>query len=883
MAEVQITKTTCPYCGVGCGVLVNKTAEGVVSVQGDHDHPANFGRLCSKGAALAETIDLDGRLLQPSIDSVPVSWDEALDKVSSRLSHIVDQYGPDAVAFYVSGQLLTEDYYVANKLMKGFIGGANIDTNSRLCMSSAVAGYKRAFGSDAVPCNYEDLEQADLIVLVGSNLAWCHPVLFQRISKAKEQRLELTVVVIDPRKTASCDIADLHLAIEPGCDAMLFNGLLHYLHQQGGFDADFVANHTDGMTAALAAAQSASDLAVLAAYCGVDLQDLTQFFASYATTEKVVTLYSQGVNQSSSGTDKSNSIINCHLATGRIGKLGMGPFSITGQPNAMGGREVGGLSNQLAAHMELDNEQHHDLVSRFWQTDNLALTAGAKAVDMFQDVASGKIKAIWIMATNPVVSMPDANKVKKALEQCELVIVSDCEANTDTTACADILLPALAWGEKSGTVTNSERRISRQREFLARPGQAKADWWIMSEVAKRMGFESAFDYQNSADIFREHAALSGFENKGQRDFDISAFSEITDNDYQQFNPVQWPVNQQAMGGTKRLFTDKQFFTKNGRAQLIAIVPRKPVNKVSKQYPLLLNTGRVRDQWHTMTRTARSSKLNSHTAEPIVEIHQVDAAALGIEQGMLAIVASDRGEVLVRVQINESQQQGNVFIPIHWNQQFASNGRVDVLIDAHVDPISGQPEFKHTPVSVTPYRAVWHGFILSRRPLKLSDHAYWVTVKGQQFWRYELAGDRVIDDIESWTKLQLGDDGDWLAFEDQALGRYRAVKLLGDRLESVLFIAADHDLPSRTWLSQLFANDSITDEQRAGLLAGRPGAGLPDLGTLICACFGVGENTIIDVINNDKSSTVEKIGQCLKAGTNCGSCIPELKTLLANNT
>ena len=883
MAEVQTTKTTCPYCGVGCGVLVNKTSEGVVSVQGDPDHPANFGRLCSKGSALAETIGLDGRLLEPTIAGEHVSWDKALDTVSSRLSHIVDQYGPDAVAFYVSGQLLTEDYYVANKLMKGFIGSANIDTNSRLCMSSAVAGYKRAFGSDSVPCSYEDLEQADLIVLVGSNLAWCHPILFQRISKAKELRPELKIVVIDPRKTASCDIADLHLAIDPGCDAMLFNGLLHYLHQQNVFDVDFVANHTDGMTGALAAAQqSAGELSSLAAYCGVDLQDLEQFFASYATTEKVVTLYSQGVNQSSSGTDKSNSIINCHLATGRIGQSGMGPFSITGQPNAMGGREVGGLSNQLAAHMELGNEQHHDLVSRFWQTDNLAQTAGAKAVDMFDDVASGKIKAIWIMATNPVVSMPDANKVKKALEQCELVIVSDCEANTDTTACADILLPALAWGEKSGTVTNSERRISRQREFLARPRQAREDWWIVSEVAKRMGFASAFDYQSSADIFREHAALSGFENNGQRDFDISAFSELTDSDYQHFNPVQWPVNQQAIAGTERLFADKRFFTKNGRAQLIAIAPRAPVNKVSKQYPLVLNTGRVRDQWHTMTRTARSSKLNNHTAEPIVEMHCDDAAALGIEHGMLATVASDCGEVLVRVQISAGQQQGNVFIPIHWNQQFASNGRVDVLVDAHVDPISGQPEFKHTPVSVKPYHAVWHGFILSRRPLNVSDHVYWVAVKGQQFWRYELAGDSVIENTESWAKQQLGDDGDWLEFEDQVLGRYRAVKLQDGKLESVVFIAANHDLPSRAWLSQHFANDSITDEQRAGLLAGGPGAGLPDVGALICACFGVGENTIIDAIKDGKADSVDKIGHCLKAGTNCGSCIPELKALLANN-
>lgn len=883
MAQAMTTKTTCPYCGVGCGVLVNQSVEGEVTVKGDPDHPANFGRLCSKGAALGETIGLEGRLLKPSIAGQQVSWDIALGTISSKLSAVITQYGPDAVAFYVSGQLLTEDYYVANKLMKGFIGSANIDTNSRLCMSSAVAGYKRAFGSDSVPCSYQDLEQTDLIVLEGSNLAWCHPILYQRIAKAKEQRPALTVIVIDPRKTASCDIADLHLAIKPGADALLFNGLLAYLEQHQHLDDDFIANHTDGITQALIAAQySSGNLASLAEECGLEQQKLKQFFKLFAETEKVVTLYSQGVNQSSSGTDKSNSIINCHLATGRIGRAGMGPFSITGQPNAMGGREVGGLSNQLAAHMELDNAEHHDLVSRFWQTDNLAVTEGAKAVDMFNDVSSGKIKAIWVMATNPVVSMPDANKVKAALEQCELVIVSDCEASTDTTASADILLPTLAWGEKSGTVTNSERRISRQREFLKHPGQAKEDWWIMSEVAKRMGFESAFDYQDSADIFREHAALSGFENYGQRDFDISGLAEVTSSDYQDFRPVQWPINQQAIEGTERLFSDKRFFTQNGRAQLIAITPRPPVNAVCKQYPLQLNTGRVRDQWHTMTRTARSSRLNNHTAEPIVEMHSVDAASLGLEQDMLAKVASRLGDVLVRVQISAGQQQGCVFIPIHWNQQFASNGRVDVLVDAHVDPISGQPEFKHTPVNVAPYHAVWYGFILSRRPLNLSDHMYWVTVKGQQFWRYELAGDTFIDDIESWAKVQLGDDGDWLAFEDQALGSYRTVKLEDDQFQSVLFMAAEYDLPSRSWLSQLFANSSITDEQRAGLLAGRPGAGIPDVGALVCACFGVGENTIIDVIKQGKADSVDKVGHCLKAGTNCGSCIPELKTLLANN-
>lgn len=883
MIEGQTTKTSCPYCGVGCGVLVNTSLEGEVTVSGDPDHPANFGRLCSKGSALADTVDLDDRLLEPSIAGKSVSWDTALDTVSSRLSQIIEQYGPDAIAFYVSGQLLTEDYYVANKLMKGFIGSGNIDTNSRLCMSSAVAGYKRAFGADAVPCSYQDIEQADLIVLEGSNLAWCHPVIFQRITAVKEQRPGLKVVVIDPRNTASCEIADLHLALKPGSDAILFNGLLHYLYENQQFDNDFIEQHTDGIEDALAAAQlSSGNLQQIAQDCGIDLQALEQFYRIFAETEKVVTLYSQGINQSSSGTDKSNSIINCYLATGRIGKAAMGPFSITGQPNAMGGREVGGLSNQLAAHMDLDNVDHHDLVSRFWQSDNVASKPGAKAVDLFDDIASGKIKAIWIMATNPVVSMPEADKVKAALEACDLVIVSDCEAHTDTTACADILLPALAWGEKSGTVTNSERRISRQRAFLASPSQAKADWWIISQVAQRMGFASSFDYQSSAAIFREHAALSGFENTGQRDFDISALQRLNDDDYDDLTPVQWPVNTLSPHGTARLFNDHCFFTKNGRAQLIAITPRNPVNRVSDDYPLVLNTGRVRDQWHTMTRTARSHKLNNHTAEPTIALHESDAHSLALQQGMLAKVTSPCGEVIVRVDISDGLQQGHVFIPIHWNQQFASHARVGSLIDSVVDPISGQPEFKYTPVNVKAYQPLWHGFILSRTILKPSTASYWVQVKGEQFWRYELAGDLAIDDHQQWACEQLGEGGEWLEYDDEALGAYRAAKLIAGRLDSVVFMAKSHDLPARSWLSQLFLEETVSDEARMSLLVAQPSMGLADVGSVVCACFGVGVNTIIDAINNDNACTVEQIGECLKAGTNCGSCIPELKKLLSSH-
>lgn len=879
MANQTTTSTTCPYCGVGCGVLATPQQDGSVLIKGDESHPANLGRLCSKGSALGDTVSLDGRLLYPQVNGEQASWDTALDAVADGFKRIIEQHGPDAVAFYVSGQLLTEDYYVANKLMKGFIGSANIDTNSRLCMSSAVAGYKRAFGSDSVPCNYEDLEQANLIVIEGSNTAWCHPVVYQRISKAKQDRPELKIIVIDPRKTATCDIADLHLPLKSGSDVSLFNGLLNYLDQHGHIDQSYIEQHTEGFADALAAAQQSSvDSEKVAAECGLEAQDVATFFEMFATTEKVITLYSQGVNQSSSGTDKSNAIINCHLATGRIGKPAMGPFSITGQPNAMGGREVGGLSNQLAAHMDIDNSSHHDLVSRFWQTNTLASQAGDKAVDMFNNVASGKIKAIWIMATNPAVSLPDANAVRAALSTCDLVVVSDCEANTDTTQYADVLLPALSWGEKDGTVTNSERRISHQRAFLPAPGEAKADWWALSQVAHRLGFKEQFNYQSAADIFREHASLSSFENNGSRDFDISGLAQLSDSEYDLLAPIQWPVNAQYPNGCERLFTDNTFFTSNGKARIVAVSPLPPENATSAAYPLALNTGRVRDQWHTMTRTARSVRLNGHMPEPIVEVHSTDADKYQIEHGALAKIESKWGSILARVQINDNQRAGDVFVPMHWNQQYASQSCVDTVVNPVVDPISGQPELKHTPIAIQAYNPIWHGFILSRTPLTL-DSEYWIKIKGDQFWRYELAGETTIDDPAIWAKQHLGSDGEWLEFVDANASLYRGAKIQQDKIESVVFIGPTHDLPTRSWLSQLFAETSLDDKTRANLLAGSLGADQPDVGPLVCACFGVGENTIKEAIACGKAKTVEEIGAQLKAGTNCGSCIPELKKLL----
>lgn len=874
------TSTICPYCGVGCGVLATVTETGV-DIAGDKQHPANFGRLCSKGSALGQTVDLDQRLLYPEVDGQRSDWDSALNKVADGFSRIVKEHGPDSVAMYVSGQLLTEDYYAANKLMKGYIGTANIDTNSRLCMSSSVAGHKRAFGSDTVPCSYEDLERAKLIVLVGSNTAWCHPVLYQRIAQAKKDNSDLQVIVIDPRKTATCDIADMHLPLLPGTDAVLFNGLLAHLDSAGETNELFVSNYTEGHAEALAQAKaSAPTVESVAEQCGLPLADVAEFYRLFARTERVITVYSQGVNQSSSGTDKVNAIINCHLLSGRIGRTGMGPFSFTGQPNAMGGREVGGLANMLAAHMDIDNPDHRQLVQGFWQSPVIADHQGLKAVDLFNAIDEGKVKAVWIMATNPVVSLPDADRVKAALEKCKLVVVSDVMSKTDTTVLADVLLPALAWGEKDGTVTNSERRISRQRAFLSAPGEAKADWWAISEVAKRMGFADGFSYESAVDVFREHAALSGEKNNGQRDFDIAELSSVSNADYDELKPIQWPIIDGK--GTKRMFSDGRYFTSSGKARLLPIEPRPPQNSTSDDFPFTLNTGRVRDQWHTMTRTGKASRLSEHSPEPYVELHPYDAKDANVKEGALARVFSQWGEVIVRVRVSEDQQRGSVFIPMHWNDQFASQARVDALVNPVVDPVSGQPELKQTPVRVSPYQPSWHGFLLTRRRLDMDGVSYWSCATGDGFYRYEIAGEQTELDWPVWARGMLcasDSDVNWVEYLDAKAHRYRGVRMVEDRVESCIFIAPSHELPSRSWLAGLFAKESLVEDERKGLLLGKPPSGQEDVGRIVCACFSVGFNTISAAIKDQNLKTAEEIGQALKAGTNCGSCVPELKTLL----
>ena len=871
--------TSCPYCGVGCGVKVTCDANEKISVAGQAAHPANHGKLCVKGSSLHETLSHEGRLLKPQVNGETKSWDEALETVAAKFKSITAEHGPNSVAFYLSGQLLTEDYYVANKLMKGFVGTSNIDTNSRLCMASAVVAHKRAFGADAVPACYEDLEQTDVLFFVGSNAAYAHPIVFQRIVKAKKER-NMKIVVIDPRRTATCDIADIHLPLRPGSDAFFYNGLLCYLADNKLLDKEFISNHCDGFDDAISAARAQTpDLETVANLCDLPIDDVEQAYRWFGENKKVVTLFSQGINQSSSGVDKGNAIINCHLATGKIGKEGAAPFSITGQPNAMGGREVGGLANQLAAHMGF-NSQDIETVETFWSAPNMARTEGLKAVDMFDAIYRKEIKAVWIMGTNPVVSMPNANKVREALARCDMVVVSECIADTDTAKMANVLLPATTWGEKHGTVTNSERTISLQRPFLPHPGDALNDWQIISRFAKKMGWGKDFNYQNPRQIFAEHAALSGFKRSGSktRGFDISGFRDISDETYNALMPTQWPVNPENLDGTIRLFKDGHFFTDNGRAKLIPITARLPVNR-AKPEQLLMNTGRIRDQWHTMTRTGKASRLLSHVSEPYVQIHPNDANRLKISNDKLIECNNLSARYIGRAKVSTDQREGEIFVPMHWNDMYTSAGRVDALVADTIDALSGQPEFKQSPVAVKRYDASCHGMLLSTSSTDSLSFDYWSKITcdtGQAFY-FATPEESVC--WQSWLKNHYGQITDWVTMDD-GVGGYRALGFNNGYLAlAFLASASSESLPSHNWLSKHLGKP-VGSSERFELLAGKPGDNENSPGAIVCACFQVGENQINAEIANG-ANTVDALGKALKCGTNCGSCIPELSGWLAS--
>lgn len=866
-------KTTCPYCGVGCGVIVTTHPDGTINTTGDPDHPANFGRLCSKGSALFETVGLEGRLLEPRIEGVPSTWEQAIGRIAGDFKRIIATHGPQAVAFYLSGQLLSEDYYAANKLAKGFIGTPHVDTNSRLCMASSVAGHRRAFGADIVPQSYEDLDCADLIVLVGSNAAWCHPILYQRM-QANRARRGAKLVNIDVRRTATSEGADLELTIKPGSDTLLWAGLLVWLADRELIDVGFIASHVSGASDAIGNARViAPGIEAVAAATGLTPDKVSTFYELFGQTARTLTCYSQGVNQSAQGTDKVAAILNVHLATGRIGRPGSGPLSLTGQPNAMGGREVGGLANMLAAHMNF-SAQERERVAGFWSAPNLVTGEGLKAVQMFDAIRDGRIKALWVMHTNPLATLPNADRVREAMAGLELLVVSEAMMAPAQVSMAHVALPASAWGEKDGTVTNSERRISRQRPFRQSPGLARPDWQHIVDVAKAMGY-LGFDWSGPAEVFAEHAALSSLDNNGSRPFDLSGLNRLDQGGYDGLEPVQWPVNADHPNGRARLFADGRFATADGRAKMQTVAAPVLAHPVSESYPLRLDTGRVRDQWHTMTRTGLSARLGGHKPEAFVEVSRQDCERYAIADGGLARITSAWGSVILRAVRSDDLPEGLIFAPFHWSEANQSDARVGAVVHPYTDPISGQPEMKATPVRIAPVVVALEGLYISRHDTAPEGVSYWSrrTISGGFAFAVTIETssrslETIIDDL-------IGSAGP--RFVDGARNEARAASIKDGRLDRVLFLSPKR--VSNAYVESLLAIEALSASERRALLAGRASDAV-DTGPIVCACFAVGLITIQNAIVSQDLSSADEIGRALKAGTNCGSCVPELKKLLA---
>ncbi len=694
-------KTTCSYCGVGCGIVVKKDTNNKVFVEGDKDHPVNKGMLCSKGMNLHYVVnDMSDRILYPEMRwsrSHPrerVSWDDALDRASSVFKSIIKKHGPDSVGFYVSGQSLTEEYYIANKLTKGFLGTNNIDTNSRLCMSSAVVGYKKTFGEDSVPISYEDIELADCFLITGANPAWCHPILFRRIEKRKEENPNVKIIVIDPRKTDSANFADLHLQLTPGTDIILYNAIGRRLFERGLIDKDFIKNHTEGFKdykelLFKTSLKKASNL------CGVPEKDIKKAADIIGTSKGFISMWAMGLNQSVVGVNKNVALLNLSLITGQVGKPGSGPFSLTGQPNAMGGREVGGMANLLAVHKDLMNEEHRREVAQFWGVEKINPKPGFTATEMFDALESGEMKAVWIVCTNPLVSMPNTYQIERAMKQAKFVVVQDISFKSDTVDHADLVLPAAGWLEKEGTMTNSERRISYLPKELDPPGEARPDVEIFCDFAQRMGFRG-FNYNSAEEIYSEYSSMT----KGTN-IDVSFLNYDR---LKSEGTFQWPVPEYRHQGTPRLFEDKQFYTPSKKA--IFNIPTAIENtsfKTSEEYPLILTTGRIRDQWHTMTKTGKVSRLKTHYPTPVLEINPVDAYLNKIKEGDITEIASKNGTVRVRAKVTETIKKGVVFLPMHWGKQLQNDlNRANNLTNTHVDPVSKEPDFKFTSVSVKKY-------------------------------------------------------------------------------------------------------------------------------------------------------------------------------------
>jgi assimilatory nitrate reductase catalytic subunit len=955
-----VTRSTCPYCGVGCGVLIETEGQQITGVRGDPDHPANFGKLCTKGTTLHLTatpaVTRQTRLLQPlqrltrQTAPTPIAWDAALDLATDRFARTIEEHGPDAVGFYISGQLLTEDYYVFNKLAKGLIGTNNVDTNSRLCMSSAVAGYKATLGADAPPACYDDVNHAACLFIVGSNAAYAHPVLFRRIEEAKKKNPAMKVIVADPRRTDTAELADLFLPLQPGSDVMLFHGLLHIMLWEGWIRTDYIAAHTTGFDELKALVRECTPEHV-AQVCGLKKEDLYTAAQWFATSPATLSLYCQGLNQSSSGTAKNATLINLHLATGQIGKPGAGPFSLTGQPNAMGGREVGGLANLLSAHRDLANPAHRAEVAALWGVADVPSKPGKTAVEMFQAAADGEIKALWIACTNPAQSMPDQATVRRALERAEFVVVQEAYATAATCDWADLLLPATTWGEKDGTVTNSERRISRVRAAVPAPGEARHDWRIVVDMARRLEqrlpsrraigvgaigvrpeFRTStpeatknlernsvltpialtpiaeqpettlFPYENPESIWLEHR-----ESTRGRDLDITGLSWPR---LDAQGPQQWPLREGESAGKTRLYEDGIFPTADGKARFAALPWQPPAEPRDSRYPFSLTTGRLRDHWHGMTRTGTLGRLFGHVAEPAVQMHPQDMERRGLTEGDLVHVTSKRGSIVLPVQASKETGLSQAFIAMHWGAEYLS-GRgshgeplagVNALTTSAFCPTSKQPELKHAAVKILKAGLAWNLLAVAWLPgdralaaqaelralmpaFEFASCVPFGRERGGVLFRaaaHEAPDVATIERIESL--LGLG-GADALRYVDKRLGQRRTARLLrangATRLEG--FVLAG-DVRAEAWIRPLL-QDELPAEAYGRLLL-MPGAKAPVAvvakGKQVCTCFNVSEDDIGAQLKSNHGSDDQRLAALqngLKCGTNCGSCIPELRRLV----
>ena len=946
---VKETRSTCPYCGVGCGVIIQTQGEQITGVRGDPDHPANFGRLCTKGSTLHLTASVEvarqTRLLHPmrrehrGEKPYRLSWDSALDFAADTFAQIVHEHGPDAVGFYISGQLLTEDYYVFNKLAKGLLGTNNIDTNSRLCMSSAVAGYKRTLGADAPPNCYEDVDHADCIFIVGSNTAYAHPILFRRIEDAKAARPGMKVIFCDPRRTDTAELADLYLPVQPGTDVMLFHGLLHIMLWEGWTQPGYIAQHTTGFDALKAVVRECTP-ELVAQTCGIRKEDLLTAARWFATSAATLSLYCQGLNQSSSGTAKNAALINLHLATAQIGKPGAGPFSLTGQPNAMGGREVGGLANLLSAHRDLSDPLHRAEVAALWGVPSVPEQPGKTAVEMFQAAADGEIKALWIACTNPAQSMPDQATVRRALERAEFVVVQEAFATTSTCDYADLLLPATTWGEKDGTVTNSERRISRVRAAIPRPGSTRHDWAIAVDFAQRLearlpppqpsrhpakpegfagtptaatgrGSKTLFPYDTPESIWLEHR-----ETTRGRDLDITGLT------YPMLEaaPQQWPFPEGASGGRARLYEDGIFPTPDGKARFADVAYRPLAEPRESRYPFSLSTGRLRDQWHGMSRTGTLGRLFGHVPEPVVQMNPQDIERRLLKDGELVHLTSKRGSIVLPVQASTEVGLSQAFVAMHWGSEYlggvSSTGTplagINALTTSAYCPSSKQPELKHAAVKILKAELPWTLLGVAWLPAQqalgvreqlralmalfpfascvpFSNNAPLAEAASRErsgvLFRaaaYEAPAEDVLHQLEGLLGLS---EGETLRYADKRKGQRRAIRVRRDgadiRLEGLLLAG---DTSAEAWLKSLLLQE--LPAQAYGRLLLAPGAKAPvalqQKGKQVCSCFGVEAARIQHHLAGSSGSPDDRLAslqETLRCGTNCGSCLPELKRMV----